>query len=66
MFADLNEEAVTGVDCDGVVFDPNHFKAVREASLCQLNTLTNIILAPKNAIKYYDIMLLCLSLENTL
>ena len=33
VFADLDEEAVTGMDVDGMVFDPNHFKAVREASL---------------------------------
>lgn len=30
VFAELDEEAVTGVDCDGMVFDPNNFKAVRE------------------------------------
>ena len=33
VFAELDEEAVTGVDCDGVVFDPSNFKAVREVSL---------------------------------
>lgn len=32
MFADLDEEAVTGVDVDGMVFDPKNFKAVREVS----------------------------------
>lgn len=32
MFADLDEEAVTGVDIDGMVFDPNNFKAVREVN----------------------------------
>lgn len=33
MFSELDEEAVTGVDCDGMVFDPNNFKAVREVNL---------------------------------
>ncbi|CAH3184496.1 unnamed protein product [Porites evermanni] len=35
VFAELDEEAVTGVDCDGVVFDPSNFKAVREVHLSQ-------------------------------
>lgn len=30
MFAELDGESVTGVDCDGMVFDPNNFKAKRE------------------------------------
>ncbi|XP_078369782.1 uncharacterized protein LOC144653617 isoform X1 [Oculina patagonica] len=35
VFAELDEEAVTGVDVDGMVFDPNNFKAVREVQLSQ-------------------------------
>ena len=30
VFAELDGESVTGVDCDGMVFDPNNFKAKRE------------------------------------
>jgi len=35
VFSELDEEAVAGVDCDGMVFDPNNFKAVREVQLSQ-------------------------------
>lgn len=37
VFAELDEETVTGVDIDGMVFDPNNFKAVRE--VCRLTFL---------------------------
>lgn len=33
VFAELDGESVTGVDCDGMVFDPNNFKAKREVHL---------------------------------
>ncbi|XP_074620550.1 uncharacterized protein LOC141879247 isoform X3 [Acropora palmata] len=33
VFAKLDEESVPGVDCDGMVFDPNNFKAKREVHL---------------------------------
>ncbi|XP_015774748.1 PREDICTED: cyclic nucleotide-binding domain-containing protein 2-like [Acropora digitifera] len=32
-FIKLDGESVTGVDCDGMVFDPNNFKAKREVHL---------------------------------
>ena len=32
VFAELDAETVTSVDCDGMIFDPTTFKAVREVS----------------------------------
>ena len=32
MFAELDAETVTSVDCDGMIFDPTNFKAMREVS----------------------------------
>ncbi|PFX22650.1 Cyclic nucleotide-binding domain-containing protein 2 [Stylophora pistillata] len=35
VFAELDAETVTSVDCDGMIFDPTNFKAVREVQLSQ-------------------------------
>ncbi|XP_068718751.1 cyclic nucleotide-binding domain-containing protein 2-like isoform X2 [Montipora capricornis] len=35
VFAELDGESGAWVDCDGMVFDPNHFKAQREVHLSQ-------------------------------
>nr|XP_058971486.1 cyclic nucleotide-binding domain-containing protein 2-like isoform X1 [Pocillopora verrucosa] len=35
VFAELDAETVTSVDCDGMIFDPTTFKAVREVQLSQ-------------------------------
>lgn len=35
VFAELDGESGAWVDCDGMVFDPNHFKAKREVHLSQ-------------------------------
>ncbi|XP_029195239.2 cyclic nucleotide-binding domain-containing protein 2-like isoform X1 [Acropora millepora] len=47
VFAELDGESVTGVDCDGMVFDPNNFKAKREVHL-SLEAIHILSLSPRS------------------